>query len=77
MVVTMAGIQEARRVAGPRARELIAAMTSSFAAGQIAGPLLVSHLAARGEGYSVALVAAGAALVASGIALLFTAPAPR
>jgi predicted MFS family arabinose efflux permease len=70
MVVTMVGMQEARRVAGPRARELIAAMTSSFAAGQIAGPLLVSYLAARGDAYSVALVAAGAALIASAITLL-------
>ncbi len=75
MVVTMAGMQDARRVAGPRARELIAAMTSSFAAGQIAGPLLVSFLAARGEGYSVALVAAGAALIASAIALFFISDA--
>ena len=77
MVVTMAGIQEARRVAGPRARELIAAMTSSFAAGQIAGPLVVSYLAARGEGYSAALVAAGAALVVSAIVLVFTRSTPR
>ena len=75
MAVTMAGIQEARRVAGPRARALIAAMTSSFAAGQIAGPLLVSYLAARGDGYSVALIAAGAALIASAIALLFISDA--
>jgi predicted MFS family arabinose efflux permease len=71
MVVTMTGMQEARRVAGSRARELIAAMTSSFAVGQIAGPLLVSHLAIRGEGYSSALLAAGAALLASAIALVF------
>lgn len=76
MVVTMVGMQEARRVAGPRARELIAAMTSSFAAGQIAGPLLVSYLAVRGDGYSVALIAAGAALIASAIALLFVPSNP-
>jgi predicted MFS family arabinose efflux permease len=74
MVVTMAGMQEARRVAGPRARALIAAMTSSFAAGQIAGPLAVSFLAARGEGYGTALIAAGAALVASALALLLIRP---
>ena len=76
MVVTMVGMQEARRVAGPRARELIAAMTSSFAVGQIAGPLLVSYLAVRGDGYSVALIAAGAALIASAIALLFVPSNP-
>jgi MFS family permease len=77
MVVTMAGMQEARRVAGPRARTLIAAMTSSFAVGQIAGPLLVSYLAARGEGFAPALVAAGAVLVASAIGLSFISTPPR
>jgi MFS family permease len=43
MVITMAGMQEARRVAGERARPLMAAMTSAFAIGQIAGPLWVSY----------------------------------
>jgi hypothetical protein len=47
-------------------------MTSAFAVGQIAGPLVVSHLAARGEGYGIALVAAGATLVASALVLFFT-----
>jgi len=41
MVATMAGVQEARRVAGSGARTLIAAMTSAFAVGQIAGPVVV------------------------------------
>lgn len=41
MVVTMAGMKEAHRVAGPgRAHRLIAAMTAAFAVGQIIGPLL-------------------------------------
>jgi predicted MFS family arabinose efflux permease len=76
MVVTMAGMQEARRVAGARgARKLIAAMTSAFALGQVAGPLAVSFLAARGAGYEGALVAAAIALVASALAL--TIPFPR
>jgi predicted MFS family arabinose efflux permease len=70
MVVTMAGMQEARRVAGAAARPLIAAMTSAFALGQIAGPLAVSALAARGAGFTSVLVAAGVLLVASGLALL-------
>jgi hypothetical protein len=77
MVVTMAGMQEARRVAGPRARRLIAAMTASFAAGQIAGPLAVSLFAASGRGVAPALVLAGAALVASALALAFPSPQPR
>ena len=77
MVVTMAGMQEARRVAGPGARRLIAAMTSSFATGQIAGPLAVSFLVARGHGFAPALVIAGATLVASAFALAIPSPQPR
>ena len=44
MVATLAGMQEARRVAGAGARTLIAAMTSAFALGQIAGPVVVGLL---------------------------------
>ena len=77
MVVTMAGMQEARRVAGPRARRLIAAMTSSFAAGQIAGPVAVSLLAASGRGFAPALLIAGAALLASAFALAIPTLKPR
>ena len=63
MVNTMAGLQEARRVAGPNARILMAAMTSAFAVGQIAGPLLVSVLTRSRSGFSAALVAAAVPLV--------------
>jgi MFS family permease len=73
MVVTMVGMQEARRVAGPHSRALIAAMTSAFAAGQIAGPLVVSALAARGAGFAPALCIAGTVLLLSALAL---APIP-
>jgi Uncharacterised MFS-type transporter YbfB len=38
----MGGMQEAQIVAGPHATRLMAAMTAAFAAGQIAGPLLVA-----------------------------------
>jgi hypothetical protein len=65
MVVTMAGMQEARRVAGTRARGLMAAMTAAFALGQIAGPLLVSGLAALRGGFSGALAFAALLLAAS------------
>jgi len=55
MVNTMAGIQEARRVAGTRAQALIGAMTSAFAVGQIIGPLLVAGLVHVRGGFSWAL----------------------
>jgi len=58
MVNTMAGLQEARRLARANARVLMGAMTSAFAAGQIAGPLLVSVLTRSRSGFSAALVAA-------------------
>ena len=65
MVITMTGMREARRVAGERARGLMAAMTAAFALGQIAGPLLVSGLAGRRGGFSIALALAGLLLAAS------------
>ncbi len=44
MVVTMTGIQEARRVANAAAPRLIAAMTAAFAVGQLVGPFTVTSL---------------------------------
>jgi hypothetical protein len=44
--------------AGIGARVLMAAMTSAFAAGQVAGPLLVAALTNREGGFAMALVAA-------------------
>ena len=41
MVATMAGLQEARRVAGAAAPRLMAAMTAAFGTGQLIGPLTV------------------------------------
>jgi MFS family permease len=70
MAVTMVGMQEARRIAGANSRPLIAAMTSAFAAGQIAGPLVVSALAAHGAGFAPALWIAGALLLVSAVALI-------
>lgn len=42
MIITMAGIQEARRLGGAQAPRLIAIYTAAFALGQIVGPLTVS-----------------------------------
>ena len=73
MVNTMAGLQEARRVAGAHARVLMAAMTSAFALGQIVGPLLVSSLIEMKGGFSLALVAAAIPLLLAAC-ILFLRP---
>lgn len=72
MVLTLAALQEARKVAGPEATGLIAAMTAAFAAGQILGPLTIG----RDGGFDVPLAIAAAALIA-GAALLLRFPSPR
>jgi predicted MFS family arabinose efflux permease len=69
MVVTMAGMQEARRISGAQARAQMAAMTSAFALGQIVGPLTVGA-GANGD-FARPLLIAAAALVLGAIALTF------
>jgi predicted MFS family arabinose efflux permease len=69
MVITMVGMQEARSVAGARATGLMAAMTSAFAVGQIAGPISVSLVVGAGGNVSAALVIACVILVVSAYAL--------
>ena len=64
-VITMVGFQEARTVAGRRARSLIAAMVTAFGVGQIAGPALVRDLGRGNEAFSEPLVAACAVLAVS------------
>jgi MFS family permease len=69
MVITMVGMQEARSVGGARATGLMAALTSAFALGQIAGPISVSLVVGAGGNVSAALVIACVALVVSAYAL--------
>ena len=76
MVVTMAGMLEARRAAGRHARKVVATMTAAFATGQIAGPLLVTGLAHRAGGFSLSLIASGI-LLATSAALLMRIPPVR
>jgi MFS family permease len=71
MVITMAGLQEGRKLRGA---EVLAAMTAGFAAGQIAGPAFVSLLAHAGGRPEHASIAASLALVASALALFFRRP---
>jgi predicted MFS family arabinose efflux permease len=72
MVVTMAGLQEARRVAGHGAPRLMAAMTAAFAVGQLIGPFTVNLIRSTGGG-SVALpyAVAAASLLLGAFALVF------
>ncbi|HYL24069.1 MAG TPA: YbfB/YjiJ family MFS transporter, partial [Burkholderiales bacterium] len=64
-----AGLQEARAIAGAQAPQLMAAMTAAFAAGQVAGPLVVSILVRQPHGFALGLAIAAAVLVLSTIAL--------
>lgn len=70
MVATMAGMQEGRRVGGAHATSLIAAMTASFAIGQIVGPLTVSAAAGSAGAMDTALAVAAVALALSAALLL-------
>ena len=72
MVITMAGMQEARAVAGPDATSLMAAMTTAFAVGQIMGPVVVSYSLAGGGHLSTPLLVAAGTLGVS--ACLLTKP---
>jgi Uncharacterised MFS-type transporter YbfB len=65
MLITMAGLQEGRRIGGPR---LMAHMTAAFAVGQISGPVLVAALPTL----LPASLAACALLAASGLLLRMT-----
>ena len=70
MVLTMAGMQEARHVASEAAPRLIAAMTAAFAVGQLLGPILVSVLPVGAHALRRrASIAAAVLLVASAAAL--------
>src|SRR5262249_55444545 len=67
MVATMAGLQEARRVAGPAAPRLMAAMTAAFGTGQLLGPLAVGG---SGDGMLRTAVVAALVLLSSSLMLL-------
>jgi MFS family permease len=70
VVVTLVGMQEARRVAGNHAARLMAAMTAAFAAGQILGPLVVAAAAGAGGTLGQTMALASFVLVASTGALI-------
>jgi predicted MFS family arabinose efflux permease len=69
MVMTMAAIQEARRISTHPDR-LIAALTAAFALGQLAGPMVVSLSLSAGLGFTLPGAGAAALLMCSALALL-------
>jgi predicted MFS family arabinose efflux permease len=69
MVITMAGIKEVLRIAGPQASRGVGMMTAAFAVGQIAGPLTVSLLAGSSSAFTTASIIAALALVVGNCAL--------
>jgi predicted MFS family arabinose efflux permease len=74
MVVTMAGMQEARRVAGGSATRLMAAMTAAFALGQLVGPFTVSFLGSSAVGAMAVPHLVAAAVLLLGTLALGLAP---
>ncbi|MHB8271260.1 YbfB/YjiJ family MFS transporter [Bradyrhizobium sp.] len=71
MVITMAGIQEARRLGGAQSAPVVALYTAAFALGQIVGPLTVSMF----HGGLLPSLLAALALAASSLTLGLTARA--
>jgi hypothetical protein len=65
IVSVMGAFGQAREAAGECAGTLIAAMTASYAVGQLVGPMLVSVLVDHGGTLSMGLVASAAVLGAS------------
>ena len=73
VTITLAGMQEARRIYGPAARPVMAAMTSAFAVGQLVGPILIALVERLPHGFTLVLVAAAASLLVGAAALMKTA----
>jgi cyanate permease len=74
MVITSAGIQEARRLAPGDPAPLMARLTMAFAFGQILGPLCVSLLPAGPMSFALMLALAAGLLLTSGGLLLRARP---
>src|SRR5271166_2172940 len=76
MVTSMVSVQEARQVAGRDPTPLISAMTTSFAIGQVIGPLLASKLPHLGDEFAGSLLLASFLLLLSACTLIRGGPAP-
>jgi predicted MFS family arabinose efflux permease len=70
MIITMTGMSEAHRVAGPSdALRHIAVLTASFATGQMIGPLFASLIHDVTGGFAMSLALSSVALIATAIGL--------
>ena len=72
MVITMQGLREARRIAGPSASRLMGVMTATFALGQIIGPLYASCLVKLSGNFFWSLLTAAVLMAAGAVALFRT-----
>ena len=72
MVMTMAAVQEAKRISAGNPTKLIAALTAAFALGQLAGPVVVGLSLPAGSSFTLPSAVAAALLVCSALALLLT-----
>jgi MFS family permease len=71
MIITMAGMKEAHRIAPPGdVMRHIAVMTASFATGQIIGPVFASSLYGITQSFSVSLVVTSLALAVTATGLM-------
>jgi predicted MFS family arabinose efflux permease len=70
MVMTMAGLQEARRIAQAAPTRLMSGLTGAFAIGQFAGPILVSAGKSPDQAFVTPSLCAAALLLVSACALL-------
>jgi predicted MFS family arabinose efflux permease len=70
MVITMAGMQEARRIAAQSAPRLMAAMTATFAAGQLVGPLTLTAARSAAGAIRLPSLFAASVLFITALALL-------
>jgi predicted MFS family arabinose efflux permease len=68
-VITMAGFEEGRRLAGPHGTRMIATMAVAFNIGQLAGPIGVRYALTTVGDFSRPLLAAALVLVLSAVAL--------
>lgn len=75
IVITVAALREARRLAPAHGGKLIGAMTASFALGQIAGPLGAAYLVAWRGNFDVSLILAAIALLGAAVVLPKSKPA--